>query len=172
MATKYQSVDPVGQYDENACWAACLEWWLRAANPGNIVQDDVFEDYPLLRDTNGTIIREGLIQLIDDPRWYMKRDGFYHASHFKKSKLKKLLKDGPVYIGYYDQNMATCHVTVIHGIAGNLVHVMEPHFSPGSGDAYNGKHITRNFSYYNFTGEVFLGTPRAYTTGYDESYYS
>jgi hypothetical protein len=172
MASKYRKIDAVGQYDENACWAACMEWWLKATNLGSVVQDDLFTDYLLLRGDGGSISREGLVQLMDDPRWYMERDGFYHATSLTKAKLKEYLKKGPVYFGYYDKQILSNHVNVIYGVSGNQVYAMEPHFKQNSDGSYQGRHVMRSLSYYNFTGEVFIGTPKAYTSsGSDESYY-
>lgn len=181
----YHTVEPVGQYDDNACWAASLEWWLAATNLGTIYQDEVFEEYPLLRNSNGTISRQGLITLINDPRWYMNYEPFYLASYLTKAKLKKHLAAGPVYIGYYNQHLGNYHVNVIFDITSGgsnpKVWVMEPmaeRTTPGDPTdlSYRGKHVKRNLKYFTAVGECFVGSPAlaaggSYeSSGYDDSY--
>ncbi|HKX84195.1 MAG TPA: hypothetical protein VJL58_08250, partial [Pyrinomonadaceae bacterium] len=162
MASKYRYIDAVGQYDENACWAASLEWWLKATNLGNIYQDDVFEYYPSFRDTNGTITREGIQTLITDPQWYMSYDHVVSATTFSKSKVKQHLKSGPMYIGYWDQKVGGYHVNVIYAYGAGQVSVMEPMGEKEqNGPGYIGKHLKRKLSYYKFGGEIFIGSPAA-----------
>ncbi|HEX8367802.1 MAG TPA: papain-like cysteine protease family protein [Pyrinomonadaceae bacterium] len=185
MAINYRDVEAVGQYDGNACWAACLEWWLTATRLGNIYQEEVFEEYPLLRNSNGTIQREGLITLINDPRWYMSYEPFYVASQLTKSKLKRHLAAGPVYIGFFDQKLGNYHVNVIYGIKSGggsnpQVSVMEPMGEKNSTDpedrSFKGKHVKRHLKYYTAIGECFLGSPATASGSdgashsYDDSY--
>ena len=59
----YQSVKPIGQIDNYACWAACLSWWTKAMNRANKkTQIELIKIYDngLLTDGNGAIMPSAL----------------------------------------------------------------------------------------------------------------
>ncbi len=178
MPTNYKNIAAVGQYDENSCWAASLEWWLRAQKIAEIYQDDVLDDYRLLRGDGGSLNFAGIVQLIEDPRWCMRWVPFYVGSQLTSDQLKSLLSMGPVYVGYKDNKIGSNHVNVIYKVTGKgpsaQVSSMEPHHAPLGGEdpGYKGAHVKRRLDYYT-TGEVHVGLLRGYSGGYDydESYY-
>jgi hypothetical protein len=180
MAINYKHFHPVGQYDENTCWAACLEWWIRAQNLGNLVQDDLAADYLLTRGDGGSLNMNGIVQLMEDPRWGMQRYVYYSGAQLTADGMKSLLAAGPAYVAYYSPRLKSNHVNVIYDISGSGSHAkvwaMEPHDREISGDdpGYYGAHKHRHLSAYT-TGQVQVGILKsgAYSegTGYDESYY-
>lgn len=179
MSNIYKKYPAVGQYDENSCWAACLEWWNRSMNLVSMTQEDVFNDYMLLRGDGGSLSMNGIIQIIEDPRWSMKWYAYYAGHAFTADRVKSLLASGPIYVGYWSNKLQSNHVNVIYGVSGSgshaTVNVMEPHAVPIAGDdpGYYGRHKVRKLSLYT-TGEVHVGVLKGYAssgTGYDESYY-
>lgn len=178
MSTNYKHIPAVGQYDENSCWAASLEWWLRAQRLMEIYQDDVLGDYMNMRGDGGSLNFSGIIQLIEDPRWCMQWVPYYSGAQLTSGRLKSLLASGPVYIGYKDNTINSNHVNVIYRAKGSgssaKVYAMEPHHKAiGAGDpGYFGSHVKRRLDYYT-SNEVHIGIIRgSYSTGtgYDETY--
>ncbi len=175
----YKQIQPVGQYDENTCWAASLEWWIRAHNLGNVIQDDLAGDYLLMRGDGGSLNMDGIVQLMEDPRWCMQRYVYYSGTVLTADRMKSLLATGPVYFAYYSNKLQSNHVNVIFDISGSGSHAkvwaMEPHSRkmPGADEVgYYGAHKHRYLSAYT-TREVQVGIAKnsSQGTGYDESYY-
>jgi hypothetical protein len=126
---------PVAQFDQTACWAAGLEWWLRCmrqtravVNQLNLVNQFVQywnhnEDDP----EYGTIDGEGLGHIMDDGRirmdYVVKAHGSWDAA-FVNSKLPI----SPILIGYNETEVGGFHVNIIHSTnaTGPDVNVMDP----------------------------------------------
>lgn len=176
----YKQLHAVGQNDETTCWAASLEWWIRAHNIGNLIQDDLAGDYLLMRGDGGTLNMDGIIQLMEDPRWSMQRYVYYSGAQLNATKMKALLASGPVYFGYWSPKLQSNHVNVIYDISGSGSHAkvwaMEPHATAiGGGDSgYRGAHKHRYLTAYT-SREVQVGVIKngssSSGSGYDESYY-
>ena len=180
MAVKYKHISPVGQYDENSYWAACIEWWTRAQNVGAFNQEDLFDNYLLMRGDGGSVNMNGIIQVIEDPRFSMRYIPYYSGAQFTADRVRNLLATGPLYVGHYSHDISNNHVNVIFDITGTGSHAkvwaMEPHWKkiPGADEVgYIGHHVHRPLRRYT-SGEVHVGMLKGMSsegTGYDESYY-
>ena len=142
VRNKYRNITPVKQHHPNACWAAALEWWLKAVNNNNTIsrsalwkEADVKSRYENDSTTNtvlseshadyGVLEEAEMLWLLKQPRWGM---AAYKMTGFDGSSLESLLENGPVYIGYFDSFSNGNHVNVICGYNAelNMVEVMEP----------------------------------------------
>lgn len=148
----------VKQEDKTSCWAACLEWWLKAVpNRPSQEQWEIIADYSQYWETTpgGTISKLGMCKLVYDARWRMQVQ-YQVAFNMREETLLEHLARGPVYIGYYEKKVNGNHVNVIYDSykSGGILklRVMEPN---------GGKHRVRHFSYYTRgSGDVILASPK------------
>lgn len=128
MAKDYTTVSPVQQFDDMACWAASMEWWLSymggsrpLLNQYDIigikkVKDNSF--YPDDTDAGnansnfGGLTKAGMKALFNHPPFKMQYKR-YSAGSLKMSSLKKRLKKSPIVIMYYDSTVQGYHANVI-----------------------------------------------------------
>ena len=157
MGKHYRNIKAVKQEDNTSCWAACLEWWLKAVvNRPKKEQWEIIADYSQYWETtpDGTISRLGLCKLVYDARWRMKVQ-YQLPWNMREETLLEHLSRGPVYIGYYDKKVNGKHVNVIYDSYRNggvlKLRAMEPN---------KGKHSIRNFSYYTRGEELVLASPQ------------
>jgi hypothetical protein len=160
MANKnYLHIDPVGQLDPFACWAACLKWWLKAKRSISKSQRSIINKYEYLTNSDGTMTYDGIEWIIVDNNMYIENHA--RASTFTSDAVKKLLKFGPIFTAYTETSLQMSHVNVIYGITGSgnsaQVSVMEPQAVQKSDWSYKGKHLKKSLSEFNQLGEVILG---------------
>ena len=168
MGSRYRYVGAVGQEDKNACWAACLSWWLKATNKRRIEQweimdDDAYSDFWDVEGSSGTISREGLLSIMKDPRWGMVHQVVERGSDLTSAVVEAHLNFGPIYVGYYDVVVGGNHVNIIYDISGAAgypqVKIMEPAGYRKRDGSYKGKHLERGLTYYR-AKEVILASPK------------
>ena len=169
MASKYRIVKPEGQQDKNACWAACLAWWLRATNnkkkleQWEIISSDEYADLWDKFNKGGTISEDGIKTIIKDTRWEMSHQKLDSGRQLDYSVIKAQLNFGPIYIGFNDIVQGGNHVNIIYEIFGDenypQVGVMEPAFFKKKDASFRGEHLTRGLSYYRAPGVVHLASP-------------
>ena len=144
MASEYLSVPPVYQGNTNYCWAACMEWWLKAVRKyQNYDMDKIiymFSDY-IQEDEeggdSGSLTEQGMYKLLNYQGWHM----WYEESHNSRitaEKFDKLLKRSPFLIGYTEFDIGTdaegnqlqgFHMNVIVERNGEEFTVMDPNFT-------------------------------------------
>ncbi|TBW39726.1 hypothetical protein EYW49_05560 [Siculibacillus lacustris] len=122
MRPSFADIAPVGQMDSNACWAACLQWWLKAApNRTQIDQPN------LLVRSHGMVGADGTI----DPA---KMTSFVSVNNFGmtgRSVAARSIRDffgmWPLLIGFKAPG-GFGHMNVLHGenVAQKTVRAMEP----------------------------------------------
>ncbi len=142
VTNKYKHVPPVKQNHRNSCWAACLEFWVRAAT-GNrsITAKKLWKDEELIErynsdsesgdvhskshDDYGVLEKSEILWLLRQPRWGMSA---WEMAGVNGELISDLLANVPVYIGYFDTYSAGNHVNVICGYDAELdmVEAMEP----------------------------------------------
>jgi len=148
---------PVAQFDQTACWAAGLEWWLRCMSGSRAFRNQ----YTLINDfvqywdstgdpeTNpeyGTITGEGLGHVMDDSRiqmdYVVKGTGIWDGS-FIEGKLAI----SPVLIAYNETEVNGFHVNIIHSLNTSApdVNVMDPN---------RGRFRTRSHQHFNTANYV------------------
>lgn len=158
MAKDYRSVAPVAQFDPTACWAASLEWWARAIGGRNVVRQldllNIYVRYWDSRDPDnnpnyGTMSRESLIAVINDPRWGMTATTM-HGTRLTTTLLNHKMRLGPVILGYYEPSVGGNHVVVAYGASNTHVAVMNP-----DGGHFRGLPV----AHYAHSAEVILGVP-------------
>ncbi len=126
----------VAQFDQTACWAAGLEWWLRCMHQSRAVrsQIDLINQFRAHWNTDedspnyGTITGEGLGQIMADSSIRMshvvKASGTWDGS-FVSGKLST----SPVLIAYNELEVGGFHVNIIHSLNDTEtadVNVMDP----------------------------------------------
>ncbi|MBC7899829.1 MAG: hypothetical protein H7070_07210 [Saprospiraceae bacterium] len=142
VKNKYKHINPVKQTHRNSCWAACLEFWVKAAT-GNrsITQKQLRGDEDLIdryesdsttgavfakKDEDYGVLEESeILWLLKQPSWGMSA---WQMSNVEGGTIQDLLTTGPVYIGYYDSYSQGNHVNVICGYNEDydMVEAMEP----------------------------------------------
>ncbi|MEO8649670.1 MAG: C39 family peptidase [Acidobacteriota bacterium] len=142
VINKYSHVHPVKQSHLNGCWAACLEFWMKATT-GNrsITQKKLRKESDLISryesdSTTGTVFSKkdndyGILEetemlwLLKQARWGMSA---WQMSDITGDTIKDLLDLGPVYVGFFDTFSNGKHVNVICGYdeTYEMVEAMEP----------------------------------------------
>ncbi len=168
MAKDYSIVSPVQQFDDMACWAASMEWWLNymGGSRPQLSQYDIIgikkikdnSYYPSDTDTGnadqnfGGLTKEGMKALFNHSPFKMQYKR-YDAGALKISSIKKRLKKSPIVIMYYDSTVQGYHANVIvkaedvfFGLADGIVS-MEPR-NPS---------FESRFLMWFTTGELYLG---------------
>lgn len=160
MDINYHNLRAVRQIDETTCWAASLEWWLKAVGGrGEFTQEDLLQKYHAYwkDEPDGVISKKGMFALVGDPLWRMSVQ-WCQGFQFTPAVLEEHLARGPVYVGYYEKKVSGNHVNVIYKALdsfakGNTmrISVMEPS---------RGRHKTRHLNYYQGHGEIILASPK------------
>ena len=140
MVKDFSTVPGVQQFDDMACWAACMEWWLRYMSPKRDIttQFDLVNEFrndtylPASEsDPNfGGLSHEGMIKMIGKKRFHMKAKemaGISLSSYYLNKKMKK----SPVLITFYDITAGGYHANVLvdaasDGRGNQTVKCMEP----------------------------------------------
>ena len=161
MDSWYQHLPAEGQIDANACWAACLRWWLFAAKSIFEDQQNLLMKYDSGED--GTINEKVMRQIIEDTQWGMTKEIFRSATNFTAKALQKHLAHGPVYVGYTESGTRKKHVNVIYAMetSGGItkVAVMEPQTGKEKPDcSFEGKHMVKSLRDFNRLGSVYVGS--------------
>jgi hypothetical protein len=126
----------VAQFDQTACWAAALEWWLRCMQASRTVKNQLdlinkfveFWNHDEEDPEYGTITGDGLGHIMDDASIrmsYVVRAAGTWDSAFLASKIAI----SPVLIGYNELEVGGFHVNVIHSLNDTAtadVNVMDP----------------------------------------------
>lgn len=157
MANKnYRGIKAVKQEDRNSCWAACLEWWLKSVeNRKKMEQWELLIEYSDYCNSDGTITKWGIYNIVNDPRWNMENKCFvgFQADY---EKFSEHASRGPIFCAFTESGTSRKHVNVIYSVyqKNNVckVKAMEPD---------GGKHVIRNLSYYNFgLSDIWLASPK------------
>jgi len=145
MASEYLSVPPVFQGQTgNYCWAACMEWWLKAVRKyeGYDMDKIIFMFLDYVHDSedgdSGALTEKGMFRLLNHPSFHM----WYEESHsgqIAEEKWDKILAErGPFVTGYTEFNIGTdsegnaltgFHMNVVVEKNDNLYTVMDPRFT-------------------------------------------
>jgi len=112
----------VAQFDETACWAASLEWWLAAMSPARskVDQINLIKDFKAYWNSNVNSTEYGTVSEANLKLLYA--TGTVRMSHRKFTGkmdidfIKEKLVKGPVVIGYYEPSVNGNHVVVIHSV--------------------------------------------------------
>ncbi len=159
----YKLFPAEGQIDPSACWAACLRWWMYATQSILKDQIDILSQYDASED-DGTINNKVMAQIINDPQWGMKPEKPLAANKFTASKLKKMLANGPVYVGFTETSTKKKHVNIIYDmetVNGNTrVAVMEPQAFEREDFTYDGEHQMKPLREFTVFGTVYAGSLR------------
>lgn len=146
----------VAQFDQTACWAAGLEWWLRCMRTSRTVRNQLnlisqFVQY-WNHDENdpeyGTIDGNGLGHIMDDATIRMDYSVKVSGS-WDTTLINDKLAISPVLIGYNETEVGGFHVNIIHSLnsATADINVMDPN---------GGRYRTRRHSNFN-TANFVLG---------------
>jgi hypothetical protein len=125
----------VAQFDQTACWAAGLEWWLRCMAASRTVRNQLtlineFVDYWNHDESDpeyGTIDGVGLGHIMDTPS--IRMDYLVKASStWDDTLINNKLAISPVLIAYNEQEVGGFHVNIIHSLNTDTadVNVMDP----------------------------------------------
>ena len=146
----------VAQFDQTACWAAGLEWWLRCMRLSRTVrgQLDLINQFVAFwnHDENsseyGTVTGENLGHIMDDSTIRMDYTvkGF---GNWDTPLITQKLAISPVLIGYNESEVNGFHVNIIHSLNSDVadVNVMDPN---------GGRYRTRRHSHFT-TANYVLG---------------
>lgn len=168
MARDYTTVSPVKQFDDMACWAASMEWWLAymGGSRPQLSQYDVIgikkvkdnSYYPEDSDTGnadqnfGGLTKNGMKALFNHAPFKMQYKR-YGAGALKMENIKKRLKKSPIVIMYYDSTVQGYHANVIVKVDEILWGLTE---TVKSMEPRNPSFESRFLSWY-ISGEVYLG---------------
>lgn len=159
MAKKYSHIDPVGQINDMACWAACLKWWQKAVHSITNSQTKIWDRYKHLRDPLGGMPVAGIQQIVRENGMILHT--YHNAANFTPKEVSALLTFGPIYTAYTETGKAKRHVNVIYGITSTEpwadVLVMEPQAKKGKNGGWIGKHRRRSLSDLNMLESVYTG---------------
>jgi hypothetical protein len=151
----------VAQFDQTACWAAGLEWWLRCMTqtPRRTVinQMDLINRFVRFWDSSnpdtnpnyGTVTGENLGHIMDDGAInmsYVVRG----SGRWDNAFIAEKLVISPVLLGYLEPEVNGFHVNIIHSLNDGVtadVNVMDPN---------RGRYRTRNHNRL-MTGNYVLG---------------
>ncbi len=152
----YRGIKAVRQEDRDSCWAACLEWWLKAVeNRPKMEQWEVLIEYEDYCNADGQLSKLGMYNIINDSRWLME-GRCYVGFQAKYEVFKEHINRGPIFCGFKERSTARKHVNVIYSVyewkGTQKVRVMEPD---------GGIHIRRRLDYYNYgVNDLWLGSPK------------
>ena len=168
MAKDYNTVSPVKQFDDMACWAASMEWWLAymgGSRPQikqlDIISIDKINDntyYPEdseegNSDENmGGLTKKGMKALFNHAPFKMQYKK-YGAGSLKLTSLKKRLKKSPIVIMYYDSTVGGYHANVVVHAGDILFGLTEGVISM---EPRNPSFVSRFLSWFT-GGEVYIG---------------
>ena len=130
----------IKQFDQTACWAACLAWWAKATQLKipRTGQLEILADYSRYWNQNeasssyGTIPKKLLKRIMDESKWKAKTQ-LVSAQSLSHNFLRKKLEAGPNIIAFYSAFYRTGHVNVLVAPSINTQGkevgfiVMEPH---------------------------------------------
>jgi hypothetical protein len=150
---------PVAQFDQTACWAAGLEWWLLCMRGSRTVRDQLnlinqFVQYWNHDESDseyGTIDGVGLGHIMDDATIRMDYS-VKGAGSWDSRLINEKLAISPVLIAYNEAEVGGFHVNVIHSLNSDPadVNVMDPN---------RGRYRTRGHSNFALSNYV-LGWAR------------
>lgn len=163
MTRDYNTVAPVTQFDEMACWAASMEWWLSYMSPTRPVmtQYDVIAIkkvaaetfYPEDYDTTnfGGLTKKGMDALFGHPPFKMQKKR-YGIGNFSLLSIKKRISKSPLVIIYNDGVVGGYHANVIVSL--NQLYGYD--FSVTAMDPRTGTFEPRFLSWYT-SDELYIG---------------
>lgn len=112
MASKYKSIKPVKQFDDMACWAASLEWWLKYMSPKYPVSDQInlmaefsSETYYPEDETDenfGGLSDASMLNILNAPRFNL-GTAYKNGASVTYDFLKEKLKNGPAIVAFLDK---------------------------------------------------------------------
>ena len=152
---KYGSIKAVKQMDPTCCWAASLEWWIRARQTlGSYTQVDILGLYAHLYEKNeasseyGTVNKAAMFKILGDVRWGMSTR-WIMGHQFTDDEAGIMLAKGPMIVGYFEPDAGGNHVVVMYEFSGSSnMKVMDPN---------SGRHRTWKRSKFRNQKELVLG---------------
>lgn len=150
----YKSTPPVGQFDDMACWAACLEWWLRALGGGRPRwnQSDLFGRFENIAEDDGTLNVLNFMGAVRNMPGLKLTCSLFPTNRHRGQRLP--VGERPVLIGYRppdDTGTAPnmVHMNVVVAQSSGRVTVMEPFYPfPGRDFHRTGVFTTRNLGFF------------------------
>jgi hypothetical protein len=143
VENSYKNIKAIKQEHRNGCWAACLDWWMKANQFGlGLTQHSLRKEADLKAMYNsdsttgdvhnkshadyGVLEKHELLSVLRQPRF----DMFVMEDPAPSgwTIAEKLYSNGPIIIGYYDGVVMGNHLNVICGYDSDyeMVEVMEP----------------------------------------------
>jgi hypothetical protein len=148
VASNYRSIPPVGQWDSMSCWAACLEWWLKAVGgerPKWSQKDLIVNFYGFTDDSGGIQVDKLVAALNNNPNLKIQA-GLFQSSKYRFKPLP--LGDTPVII-MFREPQGGIHMNVVFGQTNRDVTSMEPYFPfPGKDYKRTGTFVERKADYF------------------------
>ena len=109
----------IRQFDANACWAACLEWWSKACGGGRptLPQEEIASTYVKLWNKSegkdyGAMSITNMATILREPQWRASVQCVERTQLSFEFLCKKLLS-GPLFAAFYYQAGDASHVNVI-----------------------------------------------------------
>lgn len=153
MRPKYGDTNAMGQDDANACWAACLAWWL------SVLPDrPSISQLELMGKASGMWNKDGTINP-NQLESFVKKNGFkMHTARINPKNLKDYMGFWPLMIGFKASG-GFGHMNVLYNYDWkfDMVDAMEPWYPDPELDS-------------DYTGEEFEGVPVYYNKTTGESY--
>lgn len=156
VTNEYKKIQAIKQEQSNACWAACLAWWMKATNhPLPLSQHALRQESDIKNmyrsdSVTGTVFSKKqkdygilekweLLSVFRQPRFgmYVHEESNINPWHIAET----LADNGPIIIGFFDPFAQGNHVNVICGydVDTEMVEVMEPR---------NGRFVERGLTTY------------------------
>ena len=158
-------VTPIGQFDQNACWAASLSWWTWAMAMGLdkrkfMSQMDLIKKFNNLCDENtGGMTKSGIRSICDSAEIRINLT-YTGSADFKKFKNINM----PMFIIFNYPVISGTHMNIIFNQKGNTVACMEPYYPyPGKDGRRSGRYIRRDLGFFCSGPQVGIGIAREYT---------
>ncbi len=154
-----KKISPVGQFDQNACWAASISWWTRA----------MMENFKRKHMTQTELISK-FNYLCDEDTGGMTLAGFrtvcgnaeikINLEYISPTTFKKYAGiDLPMIIVFNYPVIGGTHMNVVFNQKGSTVACMEPYFPfPGQDGKRSGKYIRRDMNFFANSQQIGVGS--------------
>ncbi|GJD51223.1 hypothetical protein OPKNFCMD_3975 [Methylobacterium crusticola] len=148
MSKNYRNIPPVGQWDGMSCWAACLEWWLKAVGDGRpkwSQKDLIVNFYGFTDDSGGIQVDKLIVALNNNPNLKI-QSGMFQSAKYRYAPLP--LGETPVII-MFREPQGGIHMNVVFGQTQRDVICMEPYFPfPGVDYKRTGSFMQRKVDHF------------------------
>ncbi|MFO0916355.1 MAG: hypothetical protein U0795_25585 [Pirellulales bacterium] len=153
-----KNIQPVGQNDRNACWAASISWWLNAYSLHFkrrwLTQNDLLAKFTDKCLDDGSLPISQLRSVCESAE--VRIDLAYMSPAKFRSDYETI--DGPLLIVFNYPTVGGTHMNVIFDRQGGTVMAMEPYFPfPGRDGQRTGKYERRDLTFYANSTEIGIG---------------